>query len=204
MLNLAGAGKDPAAAKALLLQSAQLDFAPAQFLLARLLVGDEGVPADQPAALAWLKRAALARYVPAMAMLAMYYGRGIGTEIDLIKAAAWDRAAAAAGDPTAMYDYGVAAARGKGLRQNPEEGYRWLALAIRAPADAAERAATASVSSELPFSLEALPEPDISGKAKTALASITGKLPADRRMAIDEELKAWRPTMPAPPEIDAQ
>ena len=126
----------------LLKQVANQGYAPAQYSLSRVYLGEGGlVPANNVEARKWTQRAAEGGLPGAMHILgSMYYGGDGGTQ-DRSMAAMWFRKAAERGVKDSQFNLGVLYERGDGVPINPSEAYKWLSIA----ADAGDKGAKVEV-----------------------------------------------------------
>lgn len=128
---------DPAAARRLLLQSAQGGFVTAQLALARALENGLFGPRELAEAHRWYEVAATAGSVEAQLAMgtAHYLGRGLPR--DAARAAQWFRAAAMAGEVGAMYLLASMYEQGDGLPPDLRLARYWYAQAAAAGDEAA-------------------------------------------------------------------
>lgn len=117
---------DPAAAAALLHDSARAGRADAQAWLGQLYLDGRGVTVDASEALYWFQRAAHAGVPMAMNMLGRCCENGWGTAVDVELAAVWYRRAADEGLDWAIYNLAQMHANGRGMAQDRIEAMRWF------------------------------------------------------------------------------
>jgi len=105
----------------------------AQYFLALLYLGGQGVPIDKARAVRLWRSSAESGFVHSQAMLAMALFRGDGTPRDLAEAVAWYARAAEQGDPPSQLQYGRALMFGAGGRSpDPSAGAVWVRRAAEA------------------------------------------------------------------------
>jgi len=103
--------------------------AEAQFYLADMLVGGEGVPQNYAEAFKWYVKAADQGHLNAQFNLGVLYTHGNGVSKNFNLAAIWYHKAAEQGDAEAQHNLGVMYFRGEGVRQDNIQSYMWLILA---------------------------------------------------------------------------
>lgn len=97
----------------------------AQFQLARLLEGGEGLAKNERLAFENYEQAAAQGHLPALTFLGLCCQRGTGTTVDLKRAVACFQQAAEGGFPLAMHCLGECYLEGRGITQSSDEGIRW-------------------------------------------------------------------------------
>ncbi len=135
------------------------------FVLATLLERGAGVGRDDLRAIALYRKAALEGHSQAMHNLAVMLGRTT-SDTDRPEAAKWFRLAAAKGLPASQYNLAVISEGGIGVPRNVGRAYFWFSLA----------AATGDT------------------EARFQAERVERELTVSETRAIQEEVKAWRPS----------
>ena len=104
---------------ALLLQSAELDYAPAQHLVGMALSRGCGTPKNEEQAVSWFTKAAEAGHSKAQNDLGCAYLYGNGVPRDADKAAEWFRRSAEQGNPQGITNLGFCYGNGHGVARDP-------------------------------------------------------------------------------------
>ena len=114
-------------------RTANLGYAPAQFLLGKLyLAGDAGLKKDPVEAWRWTERAAEGGDRQAMHNLALDYYQGTGVATNKALAAQWFQRAAELGLVDSQVNLGLIYEGGVGVPPNAAEAYKWYLIAERA------------------------------------------------------------------------
>jgi localization factor PodJL len=114
-------------------RTANLGYAPAQFLLGKLyLAGDAGLKKDPVEAWRWTERAAEGGDRQAMHNLALDYYQGAGVATNKALAAQWFQRAAELGLVDSQVNLGLIYEGGVGVPPNAAEAYKWYLIAERA------------------------------------------------------------------------
>jgi pilus assembly protein CpaE len=122
---------DKEAGVALLQETADENFAPAQHRLARLYEMGDGVEANRALARQWTERAAASGNVRAMHDLGVYFARGDDAPADEAAAFRWFRQAAEFNLADSQFNLGILYEQGRGVSGNAEEALFWFMLAAR-------------------------------------------------------------------------
>jgi S1-C subfamily serine protease len=180
----------------------------AQYFLALLYLGGQGVPIDKARAVRLWRSSAEAGFVHSQAMLAMALFRGEGTPRDLNEAVVWYARAAEQGDPPSQLQYGRALMFGAGGRPpEPSSGAAWVRRAAEAGDAEAQNflAAMYQQGNGVPkdlqqayfWSLLASVDGD---PAKSRLRNLVEQtLSPDERRRAQAAARDWRPAGSAPP-----
>ena len=89
--------------------------AKAQFLLASMYLGGQGVPQNVTEAAKWLRLSAAQAFDSAQSLLGRLYADGVGVSQNFTEAVKWYRLAAEQGNAGAQYSLGVAYKKGQGV-----------------------------------------------------------------------------------------
>ena len=100
--------------------------AAAQFDLAKLYAGGNGVAKDDAQALSWFLKAAAQGHTKAEVSLGSIYAHGFGVAQDWGESIRWYRRAAAKGDTTAEHNLGLDYAHGHGVERDPRQAAWWF------------------------------------------------------------------------------
>lgn len=180
----------------------------AQYFLALLYLGGQGVPTDKARAVRLWRSSAESGFVHSQAMLAMALFRGEGTPRDLSEAIVWYARAAEQGDPPSQLQYGRALLYGAGGRTpEPRAGAAWIRRAAEAGNAEAQHllAAMYQQGNGVPkdwqqayfWSLLAAVDGD---PARTRLRNLIEQtLSPDERGRAQAAARDWRPSGSAPP-----
>ena len=103
--------------------------AEAQYYLADMLVGGDGVPQNYAGAVEWYVKAADQGNVNAQFNLGVIYISGLGVPKNLVQAALWFRKASEEEDAEAQLNLGIMYFKGEGVPQDNIQSYMWLTLA---------------------------------------------------------------------------
>jgi TPR repeat protein len=103
--------------------------AEAQFNLADMFYGGDGVQRDYARAATWYKRAAEQGHLDAQFNMACLYLRGEGVSQSFVDAAKWYLRAAEQGDAEAQVNVAVMYFKGEGVKEDRVQAYRWLIIA---------------------------------------------------------------------------
>ena len=202
------AAKDFVRAQQELTPEAERGDAVAQYFLALLYLGGQGVPIDKPRAVRLWRSSAEAGFVHSQAMLAMALFRGEGTARDVGEAVVWYARAAEQGDPPSQLQYGRALMFGAGGRPpEPSAGAAWVRRAAEAGNTEAQNflAAMYQQGNGVPkdwqqayfWSLLASVDGDPSTSRLRNLVEQT--LSSDERRKAQAAARDWRPSGSAPP-----
>ncbi len=101
----------------------------AQFDLAQMYFGGDGVPQDQAEAFRWLRLAAQQGHADGQAMVGTMYVNGTGVRQDDSGAFRWYRLAAAQGRADSQYQVGRMYFMGQGVRQDLVLAHMWFNIA---------------------------------------------------------------------------
>jgi len=121
-----GVAADPTEAARWYRHAADAGFAPAQYRLADLFENGTGVERDPSAALRWYRMAAEQGHAGAMHNLAVLYATDTA---DPRAAARWFERAANLGIAESQYHLARLYADGQGVPRDPEQAYKWFAIA---------------------------------------------------------------------------
>lgn len=120
-----GVERDWAVAEHWYTQAMEQGVAEAQWALGQLLVtGGPGLPGDVQRATVLCRRAAAKGHAPAQATM----GNLMAQAGQSARAVSWWLQAAEQGDPEAAYNLALAYWQGKGVNQDPAQGFRWMLL----------------------------------------------------------------------------
>jgi TPR repeat protein len=110
---------------------AQKGDAEAQFYLADMFFGGDGVPKNSAEAVKWYLKAANQGHLNAQYNLGVIYTTGLGVPKNLVLGALWFREASEQGDAEAQHNLGVMYFKGEGVPRDSVQSYMWLILAGR-------------------------------------------------------------------------
>ena len=113
-------------ATSLIVQAAEMDFAPAQHRLAAMLTEGQGMPSSPNKAAEWLHKAAAHGYNPARTSLGLAYLEGKSVARKPEEAVRQFGQAAENGDSEAMYHLAQCLIKGTGAKADRTKGLRWM------------------------------------------------------------------------------
>lgn len=128
-----GVVRDDGKAYALLLKSAEIGYADAQYLLAMwYLTGNDGaVPPNYTEAVRYFQSASAQGHVESMYQLSRCYLKGLGVTVDTEESIKWLTKAADGGLAEAQCKLGEAYANGEGVNQDINLSFKYLSLATK-------------------------------------------------------------------------
>ena len=144
----------------------------AQLNLGSLYFNGFGVSRDYMEAATWLRKAAEQGNAGAQISLATLYDSGLGVKRDIVEGFKWSRKAAEQGMPRALYNLGFRYEHAGGVTQDYAEAYFWYSLAASTKQNPLH--------------------------ADRHAADMAAKLTPEQKDAIEQRVKAWRPTVAQP------